>query len=331
MPLNPHLTLVFLAIRPKEIQMEPYILVASLASTFFAIFFALLFFDNWVDYCNHEASLNPNFNRENRERILREESIARSFPRLFVAMEFTNRGKFLKTQKIIGKYLIMAGREHYLPNEFLAIIELKAILATSIVCFMLKTTGITGNFMTGIMGIAIFTSVLVYHLQSLKQQATERTELISYRLPYAVDQIALILGAGGHFQESVQFVLREMENHPLAHELSLVHRGIRLGMNRHEMLREMASRLNMPMMSELVTTIIQGENSGTPLSDIFQTQAEQMRLKRSQMIEQFAAKMGVRMTGPGMLSMISCLIIITAIFAIWMLKTIHSDGGFMSV
>ena len=311
--------------------METYILVASLASTFFAIFLAMLFFDNWVEYCNREASVNPNFNRENRERVLREESLARTFPKLFVAIEFTNRGKFVKAQKIIGKYLIMAGREHFLPTEFLAMIELKAVLATSFICFLLKITGMTGNFMIAVMGITIFAGVIFYHFYSLKQQATERTELIGYRLPYAVDQIALILGAGGHFQESVQFVLREMENHPLAHELTLVHRGIRLGMHRHEMLREMGSRLNMPMMNELVTTIIQGENSGTPLSDIFQTQAEQMRLKRSQMIEQFAAKMGVRMSGPGLLCMISCLVIITAIFVIWMMKLIHSDGSFINV
>jgi len=310
--------------------MEPYIHILSLASTFLAVFFALLFFNDWLEYCNREASLNPNFNRENREKVMREESLSRRFPRLFIAMEFTNRGKFEKIQKLIGKYLVMAGQEHYLTTEFLALAELKAIFAATFLGCLLIMSGMTGYFMTGVLFMGIFAGVIAYEFKSLKQRATDRTELIGYRLPYAVDQIALILSAGGHFQESVQFVLREMENHPLAHELSLVHRGIKLGMHRHEMLREMASRLNMPMINELVTTIIQGENSGTPLSDIFQTQAEQMRLKRSQMIEQFAAKMGVRMSGPGLLCMISCLVIITAIFAIWMIKTLNSDGGFMN-
>ena len=175
--------------------------------------------------------------------------------------------------------------------------------------------------------ITITCGTFILEMKKLQSNAEYRTETIGFRIPYAIDQISLILDAGGHFHEAIGLVLKEMENHPLADELNLVYRSMKLGVHRHESLKEMSSRLNMPMVTELVTTIIQGENCGTPLAEIIRVQAEQMRLKRSQMIEQFAAKIGVKMSFPGMLCMISCLVIVVTMFVLWMVKTVGGEGG----
>jgi tight adherence protein C len=298
---------------------------------FLAVFSGILLINLWVERCNKAAALSQPLGRDHRRKISNEDSLIKKFPRLFIALEYSSRNRWPEIQKKLRKYLIMSGQEYILPCEYMAMTQLRSIALCLLIGSFLHFTGMFSLPVLAIVLLVICSLIVFTDISSLRSKAIDRTERIAFRLPYAVDQIALILSAGGHFQESLSLVLKEMENHPLAEELTLVHRGVKLGMHRHEMLKEMASRLNMPMVNELVTTIIQGENSGTPLSEIFQTQAEQMRLKRTQFIEQFAAKIGVKMSFPGMLCMISCLVIIVSIFGIYMKVHLGSDDSFLNM
>lgn len=299
----------------------------SIISTFITFFWITTVFQNWVDESNEEIELARLNDQKRRAKVLEVCSMSRRFPRLIYAIELANRNKFPKIQSKLQKWLIMAGLDFWAPSEFLAAAELKCLLVGFILGGFFLSTGFMNPPVLILITTTIICGAFILEIKKLQSNAEYRTETIGFRIPYAIDQISLILDAGGHFHEAIGLVLKEMENHPLADELNLVYRSMKLGIHRHESLKEMSSRLNMPMVTELVTTIIQGENCGTPLAEIIRVQAEQMRLKRSQMIEQFAAKIGVKMSFPGMLCMIACLVIVVAMFVLWMVETVGGEGG----
>lgn len=310
-----------------ENQSPLFFLAISLTGTFVTAFWITNLYCKWIDDSNEEVELARLNDQQRRAKILKICLLSRTFPRLIFALELTNRNKFLTVHKHLQKWLIMAGMDFWTPSEFLAAAELKSIIVGIIFGSFFMIIGLMSPPVLILLTATVLCSTFLIEIKKLKSDAEYRTETIGFRIPYAIDQISLILDAGGHFHEAIGLVLKEMETHPLADELNIVHRSMKLGVHRHESLKDMSSRLNMPMVTELVTTIIQGETCGTPLADIIRVQAEQMRLKRSQMIEQFAAKIGVKMSFPGMLSMISCLVIVVAMFVLWMVETAGGEGG----
>ena len=61
---------------------------------------------------------------------------------------------------------------------------------------------------------------------------------------------------------------------------------------------------------------MQGEHLGTPLATIFRTQADVLRIKRTQRAETIAGEAGVQMLLPGILVMMATVIVILGPFVI---------------
>jgi len=299
----------------------------AMAATFSMAYLTAAAVYDWIMACDEEADIDRLVDKGRYERIRQDSRLAKQFPRLIQAMQRMNGKRFARLRARLREWLVMAGRDYWKAEEFLAVAQLGSLFAAAGVATAVRAFGLLGSVFAVALGFAFLAGSFVNEIFKLKSMAESRVEAIAFRLPYAVDQISLILAAGGHFQEAVGMVLKEMENHALADELRSMHMAIRRGVHRHEALREMADRLKIPVLDEFVSTIVQGENSGTPLAEIIRIQAEQMRLKRSQMIEAFAARMGVRMAFPGILCMISCLIVIAALFAVWAVEILGSEGG----
>lgn len=78
----------------------------------------------------------------------------------------------------------------------------------------------------------------------------------------------------------------------------------------------MRKRLNDEEMGAIIGSIIQSEELGTPLSHIFRTQADLLRVKRSQRAETLAGEASVNMLLPGVLVMAAAVLIILGPFAL---------------
>ena len=81
-----------------------------------------------------------------------------------------------------------------------------------------------------------------------------------------------------------------------------------------------SERLNDDEITSIITSILQGENLGTPLANIFRTQADVLRIKRTQRAELIAGEAGVNMLLPGVLIMAATVIIIIGPFFLNYLK-----------
>jgi tight adherence protein C len=87
-----------------------------------------------------------------------------------------------------------------------------------------------------------------------------------------------------------------------------------MGKGRTGALESMRDRLQDDEITSIIGSIVQGENLGTPLSKIFRTQADVLRLKRSQRAEKIAGEAAVKMLLPGILVMASTVLVILGPF-----------------
>jgi tight adherence protein C len=207
---------------------------------------------------------------------------------------------------------LVASREKlpWQASEFLAVKCIEAVVLGSGLFCVLWLAGWTT--LAVVAGPGIVFGYAKLSPKAVHDRAARRINRLRLRLPFSVDLIALMMEAGGGFQECLQTAVEENGPHPLTDELSDVLQQVSLGRPRSEALRAMQGRLQDDDINELVFAINKGEELGTPLSAILRDQATQMRLKRSQRGEKAAAEAQVSIVFPGMVVMIACLLVVIA-------------------
>jgi tight adherence protein C len=91
---------------------------------------------------------------------------------------------------------------------------------------------------------------------------------------------------------------------------------IQMGKGRTQAMEAMRDRLHDDEITSIIGSIIQGEQLGTPLAKIFRTQADVLRIKRTQRAETIANEAGVQMLLPTVLVMASTVLIILGPFVL---------------
>ncbi len=89
---------------------------------------------------------------------------------------------------------------------------------------------------------------------------------------------------------------------------------LNMGKTRIEAFQAMRDRLADDEITSILGAILQGETLGTPLARIFRTQADVLRIKRTQRAELVAGEAGVNMLLPGILIMAATVLIIVGPF-----------------
>jgi tight adherence protein C len=198
--------------------------------------------------------------------------------------------------------------------EYLAV---RAIQSFGVGLAVLLMVGMfAGLFVTIFLAVFAAFCFLRFGVQQLTGTATLRMARFKRRLPFAVDLLALMMQAGGGFRESLRTVVNESEGHPVGEEFAAVLRGLARGQSMRASLEELQNRMGDTDVDELVFAVVKAEELGTPLSKIFLSMADQIRLKRSQWAEMAAGKAQTMITFPGLVVMLACLLIVTAPFVI---------------
>lgn len=213
--------------------------------------------------------------------------------------------------KLQWRLKLLPNMPPYLPEEFLAVKTLEG--------FLLALIMVPAAFVIGVIPAAVFAILITWGYQQLavmnvRDHVERRRAQLRMRLPFAMDMMALMMNAGASFQESLATVARENSEHPIAHEFGIVQQEIDLGVSRKDALRALDSRLDDEYFHELVYAIVQGDELGTPVSKILSSQAQQLRLVRSQWVEKASGEAQVKLVYPGMLIMVACLLITIAPF-----------------
>lgn len=230
-----------------------------------------------------------------------------------------NRAAWQDRLRGIDREIQAAGISRYwLPEEYLARAELIALLLLPL--YMAACVAYMGP--AGAVSALMCSVLTVWFLRrALRRRAIDRLVSIKRRLPFLLDLLTLLMEAGANFHQALRQGVREFAGQDVAVEFARVLTDINMGKTRVEAFDSLRRRLNDDEINGIIGAILQSEQLGTPLSHIFRTQADVLRLKRSQRAETIAGEAGVKMLLPGVLVMISTVIIILGPFVLnyWLL------------
>lgn len=240
--------------------------------------------------------------------------IYRLFQPLIHVFAKLNRAAFSGSLDEVYREIQAAGLPRFwLPEEYLARCELLALMMAPAYFFMcINYMGIAGSVTAGM--LTVITAWLLR--RRLSKQAQQRLVVIKRRLPFFLDLLTLLMEAGASFLDSLKQAVHEFEGHPVSIEFGRVLTDMNMGKARTEAFDNVRKRLNDEEIGAIIGSIIQSEELGTPLSHIFRTQADLLRVKRSQRAETLAGEASVNMLLPGVLVMAAAVLIILGPFAL---------------
>ena len=195
-------------------------------------------------------------------------------------------------------------------EEYLALSLLSGIASAA--------AGAAGGYVIGGVGLAKMLPLILglvglfLPYMQVTGAAQERLKEVSRGLPYAIDLMALAMGAGLDFPGAVRQVVQKASNpdDALVEEFTLLTQSLSLGRTRRDALTEFAKRAPVEAVKEFVGSLIQAEERGNPVAEVLQIQATGSRTRRSVRAEELAAKAGVAMVGPLMLVFAAVMLLI---------------------
>ena len=131
-------------------------------------------------------------------------------------------------------------------------------------------------------------------------------------LPGSIDLASLCMGAGLDFPGAIRQIVDKSGNKAdaLHEQWETILQELELGRTRRQALENFADRVPTEAVRDFTGAVVQSEEKGNPLAEVLRIQATMMRMRRSVMAEEAAARAAVMMIGPLMLifgAIILCL------------------------
>lgn len=181
-------------------------------------------------------------------------------------------------------------------SDFLAIEAIIAITTGLLAWFSLRALSVAAS--QRMLSSLSLTALLVYlPWFMLARTATIRLRDIRKRLPEIMDLLVVSVEAGLSFELALVKVSDKFKG-PIGLEFRRVLREIQLGRPRKDAFKDMAQRVNLTELSSFLNAVIQSEQLGVGMGNILRMQADHMREKRQQWIEEQAMKVPVKMIVP---------------------------------
>jgi len=288
------------------LQMTASVVVGLAAAVAFRWLWEVL----WTEDLPQGAEWRHDVNRINELR--RVDWFYRLFQAAIGPLARVNRIVFRDSLPGIYREIQAAGLPRFwLPEEYLARAELLALFLMPVYAYFF-----VGAF--GTAGLLPATATVLATAWLLRRRLTVRAQkrlrAIKRRLPFLLDLLTLLMEAGATFLNAMGQAVHEFRGHPVSEEFGRVLSDMSMGKTRTEAFQAMRSRLADDEITSIIGSILQGESLGTPLAQIFRTQADVLRLKRSQRAETVAGEAGVNMLLPGILVMMATVLIIVGPF-----------------
>ena len=246
--------------------------------------------------------------------LRRSDPVFRLFQPLIQTAARFNRNVFGGELPELGRQIQAAGMSRYwLAEEYLGKLELISILLLPVYAL---------SFVATIGGMGVLTAFIASGMtfwvmkRQIKRRAERRLILIKRRMPYLLDLLTLLMEAGSSFIHALQQAVHEFARQPVAEEFGRVLADMNMGKARSEAFDSIRRRLDDDEINSIIAAILQSEELGTPITSIFRTQAEVLRVKRSQRAEKIAGEAGGNMLLPGVLVMASTVLLILGPFVL---------------
>ena len=220
------------------------------------------------------------------------EGVANAFAKLLPST-FVDRVRYLLT---------LAGD----PFSLSGFLFLMAVTGMFLALMLLAGSGIGA---IQILGLLAFVAAGLYapYFWLAKRVGRRQNEILK-SLPNALDLITTCVEAGLGLDSAFAKVAERLPG-PFGDELAHALRDMALGRSRRDALREIGERTGVPDVMTFMASIIHAETTGSSIGDVLRVQADQMRTRRRQRVEQTAQKIPIYMTFPLVLFLLPSLFI----------------------
>jgi tight adherence protein C len=148
----------------------------------------------------------------------------------------------------------------------------------------------------------------------LGRMIARRRERVRLGLADALDLLVVCCEAGCGLDQAILNVSREFTtvHRALSEEFALINMEVLAGSSRSAALRNFATRTGEEEVRKLAAILIQTDRFGTSIADALRTQADYMRIRRRQVAEEKAGKVGVKLVFPIFFFCMPALVILVA-------------------
>lgn len=242
-----------------------------------------------------------------RRKLMSMSPVYRILSAILLVLSFwSEQVPIKKTRDKLRDKLAQAGQlGGFTPDEYLGLCVFSALGFFTLGLFFFNSVAgdpaVPISLLVGMFGA-------YFPIMYLEEQVMNRLTTINRDLPYMLDVLALSVGAGQDFNSSLEnYVEKDSTDSPLGQEMRYVLQEVMMGTTRREALLGLKERVPSDYINGLVSSVVQAEQMGTPLTNILRVQAAAIRLKRSQRAEKLAGEAPVKMIVP-------LLFIVAAVF-----------------
>jgi tight adherence protein C len=193
-------------------------------------------------------------------------------------------------------------------DRVLALKVLGALALPLLGCSVALVAGL--NPLTTIaIGLALAAAGFITPNLVLLNAVARRRDQIRRALPDSLDLLTINVEAGLAFNAALSQVARNTKG-PLAEELFRVLQEMQIGLGRSAALKALADRTNVAELRSFVLAMVQADRFGIPIANVLRVQSREIRVRRSQQIEERAQKVPVKILFPLILCIMPALFIV---------------------
>jgi tight adherence protein C len=220
------------------------------------------------------------------------------------AMRFTPTGWVGKAQH----KLVLAGWAERMDGNTWAAIRIIAMVVGIVLAF-LAVPLVDSTFMKFAVGGLTLVIGFYGPEASLNRAIDDRRKDMEKQLPDMIDLLVISVEAGLGFEAAMGRVVQNVPGE-LSKEFQRMLQETRVGVSRHEALRSLANRTDVDDLNSFVLALIQADQFGVSVARMLRVQAEEMRVRRRQRIQEKAFAAPVKMIFPMLLCIFPSIFIV---------------------
>jgi tight adherence protein C len=246
---------------------------------------------------------------QTRETVLEQDFSQRAVAPVFqglgrFATRFTPTGWVAKAQHKI----VLAGWAERMDGNTWAAIRIMSLIAGIVLAFLAVplVNGATLRLAVGVMLVVIG----FYGPEaSLNRAIDDRRKLMERQLPDIIDLLVISVEAGLGFEAAMGRVVQNVPGE-LSKEFQRTLQETRVGVSRHAALRNMAERTDVEDLNSFILALIQADQFGVSIARMLRVQADEMRVRRRQRIQEKAFAAPVKLIFPMLLCIFPSIFIV---------------------
>ncbi|MDK1290991.1 MAG: type II secretion system F family protein [Actinomycetota bacterium] len=213
------------------------------------------------------------------------------------ALRFTPTGWVDRAQH----KLVLAGRAERMDGNTWAAIRIISIVVGVVAMIFVVPLVESPMMKLAVGGLILFLGFFGPEA-SLNRSISDRRKEMERSLPDIIDLLVISVEAGLGFEAAMGRVVQNVPGE-LSKEFSRTLQETRVGVSRHDALRAMSERTDVDDVNSFILSLVQADQFGVSIARMLRVQADEMRVRRRQRIQERAFAAPVKMIFP----MIICI------------------------